>query len=580
MTNGNDTYDLNDSSLDYRVTVGGNDLRDIADVMSIHVHKQFFKISSAEIELHYGSMLDDEFVDDKNEDLVIGNDLEIHAGEDNLCLFKGVIVKKAVSLSNKKSVLTLSAKNKAYKMAQNRYNCIFTDMKDSEIIEELIGKYGLGCDVEATSYKNESATQYNCSDWDFINIKADANSLLVFADDDQITVKKPKVGSPKLEINGYESIIDFDAQLDGRNAFSSYKAASWNYNSQEKQEVEQKNGSDDFSQGSQQGKQLADKLKNDSYTMNFNSCFADSDVMTEKVNATMMRNNLSRIIGKVRLYGVTGVIPGETVKFSGLGSSFNGDAYVTEVGFDFEQGAWNTVIGFGLEETPYYWMYDDVNAAPTSELSPATHGLQIAKVVALEGDPLEDFRIKVSLPCFDGNSTEVWARFATPNAGKERGIFFFPEIDDEVVVGFADQNPNNPIILGALHSNKLASPQELSDDNNVKGFYLKSGIKLEFNEEDKIVSVETPGSNKLVLNDKDGKIEIVDSNGNQIVMDNQGINIKSAGKIVMEATSDMNLKGVNMTSEASASYKASGSANAEVSSSGIMVVKGSLVQIN
>ena len=149
-----------------------------------------------------------------------------------------------------------------------------------------------------------------------------------------------------------------------------------------------------------------------------------------------------------------------------------------------------------------------------------------------------------------------------------------------MVIGFADQNPNNPIVLGALHSNKLASPQELSDDNNIKGFYLKSGIKLEFNEEDKIITLETPGSNKLVMNDKDGKIEIVDSNGNQIVMDNQGIAIKSAGKIAIEATSDVNLKGVNMTSEASASYKASGNANAEVSSSGIMVVKGSLVQIN
>lgn len=580
MRKGNETYDLNDSSLDYRVTIDGNDLRDVADVVSIHVHKQFCKISSAEVELHYGSLLDDEFVDDQNEDLSIGTDLEIHAGEDDLCLFKGVVMKKSVSLSNKKSVLTLTAKNKAYKMTQSRYNRVFTDMKDSEIIKELIGKYGLGCDVEPTSYKNESVAQYNCSDWDFINIKADSNSLLVFADDDQITVKKPKTGSPKLEINGYEAIIDFDAQLDGRNAFSSYKAASWNYNSQEKQEVEQKNASDDFSQGSQQGKQLADKLDNDTYNMNFNSCFADSDIMTEKVNATMMRNNLSHIIGKVRLYGVTGVIPGETVCFSGLGKSFNGDAYVTEVGIDFEQGAWNTVIGFGLEETPYYWSYDDINAAPASEISPATHGLQIAKVVALEGDPSGDCRIKVSLPCFDGNSTEVWARFATPNAGKERGMFFFPEIDDEVVIGFADQNPNNPIVLGALHSNKLASPQELSDDNNVKGFYLKSGIKFEFNEEDKIVSVETPGSNKLVLNDKDGKIEIVDSNGNQIVMDNQGITIKSAGKIVIEATSDMNLKGVNMTSEASASYKASGSANAEVSSSGIMVIKGSLVQIN
>lgn len=580
MDDAKNTQNSTDNALSYYVSVNGNDLSEMADIVSISVRKRFCKISSAEISLYYGSMLDDEFVDDKNKDIAVGSEVEIRVTEGDACLFKGVIVRKSVSLSNKKSILTLTAKNKAYKMTLSRYNHVFSELKDSEIIEELIKKYGLNCDVEATSYKNETVTQYNCSDWDFINIKADSNSLLVFTDDDKITVKKPKMGSAKLEVNGYESVIDFNAQLNGRTAFSDYKASSWNYNSQEKQDVEQKNAFSDFKQGSQQTKDLADSLENDTYTMNFNSYFTDSDVITEKVNSVIMRNNLSRIIGKVKLYGVNEIAPGETVAFSGLGNSFNGDAYVTEVEYDFEQGAWKTVIGFGMEETPYYWSYDDINAAPAAEISAATHGLQIAKVVALEGDPADDCRIKVSLPCFNGDNSEIWARFATPNSGKERGSFFFPEIDDEVVVGFVDQNPNNPIVLGALHSNSLPTPQALSDDNNMKGLYLKSGIKLEFNEEDKIVSIETPGSNKLVFNDKDGKIEIVDSNGNQIVMDNQGVTIKSAGKVAIEATSDMNLKGVNMTSEASASYKASGNANAEVSSSGIMVVKGSLVQIN
>ena len=233
-----------------------------------------------------------------------------------------------------------------------------------------------------------------------------------------------------------------------------------------------------------------------------------------------------------------------------------------------------------MEETPYFWAYDDVNAAPSSELGAAVYGLQLGKVTAVEGDPADEFRIKVSLPCFDGDYTEVWARVAMPDAGESRGIFFYPEVDDEVVIGFVDQNPNNPIVLGTLHSSKRSAPQTLSDDNNMKGIYLKSEIKLEFNEEDKIVNLETPGGNKLVLNDKDGKIEIVDSNGNQITMDNQGITIKSAGKIAVEASQDMSLKGVNITAEAQAQLKASGSAQTELSSSGIMVVKGSLVQIN
>lgn len=574
------TDEMKSLPLDFKVQINGKELADIADVVSLSVHRQFCKITTAEIVLYYGSLLDDEFVGDKDADIAVGSEVEIYADVDELCVFKGVVVKKAVSISNHQSQLTLTAKNKAYKMTLNRFNHVFADVKDSEIIEELIKKHGLSCDVEATTYKNEIATQYNCSDWDFVNMKADANSLLVYTADDMVTVKKPKVTSAKFEINGYDSVIDFDAQVDGRTAFSDYKASSWNYNGQEKLEVEQKNASSDFQQGAQQTKQLADKLGNDTFTMNFNSNFIDKDVMTEKVNAAIMRNNLSRLIGKAKMYGVLDLQPGDTIAFSGLGESFNGDAYVTEVQFDYENGGWYVTVGFGMEETSYFRSYDDINAAPASELLPAANGLQVAKVVALEGDPSDDFRIKVSLPCFDGKNTEVWARFATPDAGNKRGGFIFPEIDDEVVIGFVDQNPNNPIVLGSLYSNKQPASQSLSDDNNIKGIYLKSGIKLEVNEEDKIITLETPGSNKLILNDKDGKFEIDDSNGNQIVMDNKGITIKSAGNVSIEATQDMKLKGVNYTAEASASYKASGSANAEVSSSGVMVVKGSLVQIN
>ncbi|KGN77420.1 hypothetical protein HW49_10390 [Porphyromonadaceae bacterium COT-184 OH4590] len=580
MDNTSNINDSNNTILDFKVFIDGNNLTEVADVIAIGVHKQFCKIPTAEVVLHYGSMLNNEYIDVQNDFIAIGNEIEIVDNDGDLSIFKGVIVKKSVSVTNKKSLLKLTAKNNAYKMTQNRYNHVFAEKKDSEIIEDIIKKYSFDCDIDSTSYTNETDTQYNCSDWDFINIKAERNSLLIFADDDKITVKQPKVSSATLAINGYNSIIDFDAQLDGRTAFTDYKATSWNYNSQERQEVEQPNSSSDFTQGSQQTKELAEKLNNDSFNINVNSYFADNELIAKKANAAIMRNNLSRIIGKVKLYGLSKIKPGDTVEFSGIGDSFNGNAFVTEVAYDFVGGAWSTSIGFGMEETSYYWSYDDVNAAPAAELSPAVNGLQVGKVVALEGDPTDEFRIKVALPCFEGDPAEVWARVASPDAGKERGYHFFPEIDDEVVIGFIDQNPNNPIILGALFSNKLPAKQPLSDNNNVKGLYLKSGIKMEFNEEDKIITIETPGSNKLIMNDKDSIFEITDANGNKIVMDNQGINIKSAGKITLEAYTDLSIKGVNMTAEASASLKASGSANAEISSSGVLAVKGSLVQIN
>lgn len=568
------------ASLSYGLFIDGNDITEDVDIISMNIHKQFCKIATADVMLYYGSVLNEEYIDQDTEDFNIGKEIEISAGEDDTVIFKGIIVKKSISLSNKKSLLKLTAKNKAYKMTLNRFNHVFSEKTDSEIIEELIQKYGIESEIDATSYKNETSTQYNCSDWDFINIKAELNAMLVLTDDDKILVKKPVSGTPALEINAYDSIIELDAQMDGRTSFSDYKANSWNYNNQEKQEVEQSNSSDNFTQGSQPVKKLAENLKSESYHININSYFIDSDIMTEKINAAIMKNNLSRIIGTVSLYGVNYIIPGETVNFEGIGENFNGDAYVTELHLEYDEGAWKTRIGFGMEETSYFKSYDDINSAPASELMPAVSGLQIGKVIAIEGDPTDDFRLKISLPCFSGDNTEVWARLALQDAGNKRGCFFIPEIDDEVILGFVDQNPTNPVVLGSLYSGKTPPPQELSDDNNKKGFYLKSGIKLEFNEEDKIINIETPGDNKLIMNDKDGKIEIGDANGNQIIMDKQGIIIKSAGKLSIEAGSDMNLKGVNMTSEASASYKAKGNANTEISSSGVMVVKGSLVQIN
>ena len=570
----------NNSALLYKVLLNGVELSEDTEIISIRIRKQFCKIPSAEVTFYYGNLSNSTFIDENDDKLDVGTEIEILATDDELTLFKGIVVKKGISLSSRRSYLTLTAKNKAFKMTQSRMNHVFSEMKDSEIIEDLIGKYGIDCDVEATTYQNESVTQYNCTDWDFVNMKAEANGMLVLVGDEGIKVGNPTTGDAKLEINGYDSIIDFDAQLDGTTAYTEYKAKAWNYNTQEPQEVEQKNSSSDFSQGKQQTKDIAEKLESDAFNMNFNGSFVDEDVITAKLNATIMRNNLARVIGKVKLYGVNEVSPGECVQFSGIGESFNGIAFATEATYEFKNGAWYTTIGFGLEDTSYYWTYDDINAAPASELLPAAHGLQMGKVVALEGDPMDDFRIKVELPCFDGDNAEVWARLTCADAGDKRGFYFVPEIGDEVVIGFVDQNPSNPIVLGTLHSNKIPAPQEHSDDNNVKGLYLKSGIKLEFNEEDKIVTLETPGGNSLHLNDKDGKIEIADSNGNQITLDNQGITIKSAGKVAIEATQDMNLKGVNLTAEASAQLKASGNAQAEVSSSGVMVVKGSLVQIN
>ena len=201
-------------------------------------------------------------------------------------------------------------------------------------------------------------------------------------------------------------------------------------------------------------------------------------------------------------------------------------------------------------------------------------------MTALEGDPDGENRIKVRLPLISKDEEGIWARFASPDAGNERGIYFRPEIEDEVIVSFINEDPRDPVILGMLHSSTKPSPFEEKDDNHEKGIVTRDKLKLLFDDDKKTISIETPNGNKILLTDDEGAILLEDENGNKISMNSDGITIESAKDLILKANGDVSIEGTGVEVKASAQLKAEGSAGAEVSSGGQTVISGSLVQIN
>ena len=131
-----------------------------------------------------------------------------------------------------------------------------------------------------------------------------------------------------------------------------------------------------------------------------------------------------------------------------------------------------------------------------------------------------------------------------------------------------------------LHSSAKPSPIEASDDNHEKGIVTRDELKLLFNDDLKSIEVSTPNGNKVLLSDDEGGITLEDENGNKLVMSSDGIAIESAKDLILKATGDTTVEGVNIGINASAEFKAEGGAGAEVSTGAIAVLKGSLVQIN
>lgn len=188
------------------------------------------------------------------------------------------------------------------------------------------------------------------------------------------------------------------------------------------------------------------------------------------------------------------------------------------------------------------------------------NGILIGVVTDLE-DPDGLGRVRVKFPNL-GDKLSSWAKISAPMAGKNRGFFFRPEVDDELLVAFEMGDPRRPYVLGALWSKVDTPPPDdgKPKDNNWRFIQSRSGHIFKFD--------DTKGAERIEIIDKDGRHKIViDSSGDkiQILCDSGNIEIKAtAGKLQVEAVD--------------AEIKASG--NMTLQAGGQMTIKGSVVNIN
>ncbi len=565
-------------------------------VLSISISKEINRLPTAKVILKDGDSAAETFQISEQEEFLPGKSIVLKIGRDseNKQLFKGVIVKHAIKVfESGETRLTLECRDEAVKMTLGRHNFYYEERKDSEILEEVIGRYsGLSKDVEATTITHLEMVQYHVSDWDFMLLRAQANAKLVMVDDGKITIKAPETNEDAaIAVLFGSTLIDFEAEMDARNQWKSVEAKSWDYGGQDM--FEHTTDSVPINElGNVNGNALANDISPEKFELR-HSGQAIAEELQEWTKSTMQTSRLSKIRGRAKFIGFGEIKPGQMIELQGLGARFTGNAYVSAVKQEVHNGSWYTQVQFGLSPDCYSHIHQDVVDMPASGLIPAINGLQIGKVVQLENDPDGENRILVRLPIIDNSARGVWARVSTLDAGSAddgvagRGSFFLPEIEDEVIVGFINDDPRDAVVLGMVHSSAKPAPIEAQDVNHEKGFVTRSGMRLHFHDETKTITVDTPEGNRIVLDEDSTSITIEDQNQNIAVMDPDGISINSPGDIKIEASGNIDIKaGMNMTLEATQiSAKASASmevkgATTKVTADGITEVKGSLVNIN
>lgn len=233
---------------------------------------------------------------------------------------------------------------------------------------------------------------------------------------------------------------------------------------------------------------------------------------------------------------------------------------------------------------------------------PATHhpGLVVGEVTSIN-DPNQTGRVKVRFPGLDATQESAWGRVLSPGAGDSRGSVVLPEVGDEVLVGFEQNDPRQPVILGGLYGSRLKIPKWPVKEGKVasRQFTSRTGHVVEVSDGDEPAEqyfmVQLAGQEHTLKMTKQettlsipvGQALTVKAGGTQVAFSTTGDITLKGQNITIEAEQNLKLKGLQVDVSASTQLQLEGQAQAsmkgamlQLESEGPATLKGAIVQIN
>ncbi len=499
----------------------------VGQVSYLSVNKTFNKIAYAKVLLQDGDAAGRDFLVSNQATFKPGNTLKVQLGYDGeaTTVFEGIILKHAVKArSGGQSQLVIEAKNKAIKLAAGRKNAYFINKTDAQIWETIAHTAELTLQNDPLTFVHKQMVQYDATDWDFLLSRAEMNGMLVLTDDDHLVIKTPSTtggGTPTVATYG-DNIIEFEAEMDAHRQLKQVKGQSWNSVSQS---LDSAIGQFSLTEtGNVSAHDLGAIVGADVVLHHPNNL--ENDQLSSWANAYAMKNQLAKAVGRVRIRGNATLKPGQLLRLSGVGDRFNGTVYITGILHQYT-GGWETDVQFGWTDE-WFYQKENIMDKPAAGLLPGVGGLQVGRVLAAP-DTDQKYRIKVHIPRMGASDEGIWARVATLSAGAGHGVVFRPQTGDEVVLGFLNDDPRNPVVLGYFHNKDSQKAELFESEPKLEGILTKAGIQVILDDTHKLLKLRVPtdlGEKTLILNQK-GAFAMNDDFGNSITMDSTGISIKA-----------------------------------------------------
>lgn len=330
------------------------------------------------------------------------------------------------------------------------------------------------------------------------------------------------------------------------------------------------------------------------------SVLAAHEVTSTAAEAALVARGLAagtgRVAGRGRATFVPELRPGGVVRIQGVGGA-NGRYYVREVSHQVDERSLRTTFVVG-DRAPLRLSDPWSTPAPVSSLRHT--GVTVGVVDNLR-DPDGLGRVRVQLAGLSDSVSSHWARVISLGGGSNHGLVILPEINDEVLVAFEEDDVRRPVVIGGLFGSRVRPAGPAAIENGaVVSRHLVSG------KGHRVELADGPAASKehvqLVLADGQHLLRIgkdkselkaantpltISSGGASISFDGRGgITIK-ATTLTLEAQQALKLDGLQVQAKAKTQFEASGvqatlsgSATATVKSGGIAEVSGATVKIN
>lgn len=511
--------------------------------------------------------------------------------------------------------LVVRGYDKTHRLNRTVYTRAFQNVTDSDLVNTIAGEAGLTASVTSTTLTREHVFQHGQTNLAFLQQLARLNGFEVYVDNQTLHFKAAKTtrGST-ITLKWGEDLRSFRPRLSIAGQVNKVEVRGWNPKTKQKiVGIATPNSSVSVQPtvgfGGEGGSIAQSKLSDAVHIEVKRPILSQSEADTV-AKAILREINGSFLVAEGICDGIPSLVSGSQVALQNLGSKFSGSYIVTSARHVYSPERYYTEFSVsGLRPQLVSEMLGGSSISTTN--FERMYGV-VPALVTNTNDPEDRGRVRVKYPWLDETVESFWARVAMVGSGNQRGFYWMPEVNDEVLVAFEHGDFNYPYVVGSLYNGTDAVPESaVHSGGKIEKRTLKTraGHIVRFTDtsgSEQIEIIDAKNHTSITMIANDGKINInasgsvgdvtITTAGKTVVnaqknvevttqmsaniTATQNIAIKATGSINIEATGSLTMKGATVMIEAVGTFTLKGTGPGTVQSSAILTLQGTLVKIN